>query len=548
MTQLPASPDLDHLKKQAKQLLRDARASEPTALLRFAQTLPAVRGLTLADLAHRALKLHDAQSVLAREYGYKSWIDLSSFVAWKHGNRAERLKSWAGWVYQGNLRERRFALRMMQEEPALFAPASLAQDPVHGPWLACATGDAAALAEALRREGGNAPRLVRWINQPSGPLQMPLLVAVTHSQLIREPGFEAGLLACAALLLQHGADPDSSWMSPISPDWPDTPLSALYGAAGRAYNATLTRLLLDAGANPDDNESLYHSCESPDPACTQLLLAAGARVTGTNAIGHILDFDKPQLLKSMLEHGGDAAERPWIHHAILRGRSIEHIRILIDAGADPRAIDSDGISLLRYAQFHGRTDVVEILHSAGISESLTLEEQFIAACARADEPAARAILNSIAGDTPGTAPDIFSRLTARQLETMPQLAAVGQLEPVRTMLNLGWPREVKFGWGATALNHAVICGDAAMAALLLESGADWRTQHNFKNNVLGTLSWASTQESSDEPGPGDFVGCARSLLSHGVPLSALEGYNFSPEVTRFFDSVRFGTDFPQPDH
>ena len=39
----------------------------------------------------------------------------------------------------------------------------------------------------------------------------------------------------------------------------------------------LTRLLLEAGADPDDGESLYHATEAEDPECLQLLLEHGAQ-------------------------------------------------------------------------------------------------------------------------------------------------------------------------------------------------------------------------------------------------------------------------------
>lgn len=526
MNTLPASPDLDHLKKQAKDLLRDARAGDSSALLRFVQTLPAARGILPADLVNRDLKLHDAQSVLAREYGFPSWTELSGYVGWKQSDRFERLKQWADWVYREQARERRMAIRLLREEPELFAASTLEKEP----WIACAVGDAAVLAKVLESPDSRA-----WANRPTGPLQMPPLVAVTHSQLIHEPGFEAGMLACVTLLLEHGADPDSSWMSP---DWKDNPLSALYGATGRAYNAAMTRLLLNAGASPDDNESLYHSCEGSDPECPRLLLNAGATVSGTNALGRILDFDKPELLQQMIDHGGNVNERPWMHHAILRGRSTEHIRILAQAGANLRAVDASGTSLFRFAQQHGREDVLAILREAGVSEDLTQEELFVAACARADESSARRVL--------GQTPDILNRLSLHQLQTMPQLAAIGEIAAVRTMLDLGWPREVRFGWGATALNLGVFRGDAAMVALLLKAGADWRTKHDFKDNVVGTLAWASNNaaDGSDGPSVGDYAGCTHELLAHGVPLAAFEGYGFSPEVEAVLDLTRMQNGTP----
>jgi ankyrin repeat protein len=518
MTHLPVSPDLSHVRKQAKHLLRDARIGEVRAVERFTTTLPAARALGPAALARCELKLHDAQSVIAREYGFRSWTELKRFVEWKQMDRAERLKRWLEWVYEGATRERSLAVRMLGEEPALFRGDI---------WLACATGDEARLDGALSSDPGAA-------NRAGGPRGMPPLVAVTHSLLILEPGFELPLLKCARLLLRHGADVNGTW---IHPRWPDAPLSALYGAAGRTHHAAMTKLLLEAGANPDDNESLYHSLESPDSTCTRMLLEAGARVTGTNAIGRALDYGKIDDLRMMLRQGGDAKERPWIHHAILRGRSIEPIRVLAEAGADLRSTDRDGLSLYRWARLRGRADVAAMLIEAGVEEPLTEEEQFVAACAEGDEGRARAILQN--------APDIFSRLTGKQLRALPEMADVGNLSAVRAMLALGWPREVKAAWDATALNLAVYRGDARMAELLLEQGADWRTKHGFGGNVVGTLSHASQNGPEDPAAPRDYAGCARVLVAHGVPIP--DGtYTFSAEVAEYLDEVRFAGQLDLP--
>ena len=53
-------------------------------------------------------------------------------------------------------------------------------------------------------------------------------------------------------------------------------MSALYGAAGVRYDPELTRALLDAGANPNDGESVYHSTEAESPECLRILLEHGA--------------------------------------------------------------------------------------------------------------------------------------------------------------------------------------------------------------------------------------------------------------------------------
>jgi hypothetical protein len=60
---LPDHANLEHLRKQAKNLLRDFRQGKPTAVEHF-------RSLALAD-AGRKLKLADAQHAVAGEYGFE---------------------------------------------------------------------------------------------------------------------------------------------------------------------------------------------------------------------------------------------------------------------------------------------------------------------------------------------------------------------------------------------------------------------------------------------------------------------------------------------
>src|SRR5262247_1942834 len=79
MTSLPERPNLEQLKKQAKSLLHSARAKEPAALQRF-QALPALVRKSVVELGSMNLALHDAQSVIAREYGFKSWNELREHV------------------------------------------------------------------------------------------------------------------------------------------------------------------------------------------------------------------------------------------------------------------------------------------------------------------------------------------------------------------------------------------------------------------------------------------------------------------------------------
>lgn len=63
---LPVRPDLDQLRNQAKDLLRALRAGEPAAVARLVRHHPG--GVSAAEA-----KLADAQLVLARSYGVRSW-------------------------------------------------------------------------------------------------------------------------------------------------------------------------------------------------------------------------------------------------------------------------------------------------------------------------------------------------------------------------------------------------------------------------------------------------------------------------------------------
>src|SRR5262245_55178496 len=482
MKRLPTRPNFEHLRKQAKDLLALYRQDDPDANARIREALPAARGKSDAEIAGLDLRLRDMQSCIAREYGFPSWTDLKSFVeASAVRDASATTVVWLRLVYAADIaggvnRERpSVAARMLDENPGLVGG---------DPYVACAVGDEAALRRATISDAA-------WVNRPGGPLNLPPLVAVTHSTLVRLPAFREHLHACARLLLQAGADPDqavgSRW-PPASPSEPSEEfrLSALYGAAGRNHDPELTRLLLQAGADPNDGESLYHALESV--VCTRLLLEGGARVAGSNAMYRVMDIDNIEALRLLLAHGGDPNEparfgpptTDWgspLLWAIRRRRSLAHIEALLQIGGDPHAKTPDGAGAYTWAQRFGLVDVAQLLRRAGAPlEPASDIEQFIAACARVDVAAAEAIRSR--------RPDLIGELAEPQLRLLPELAADGCGEAVRLMVRLGWPIGTQGGdWNASALNHAVFRGDAGLARFLLEHGASWKEEHGHGDNV-----------------------------------------------------------------
>jgi ankyrin repeat protein len=515
MPTLPERASLAHLRKQAKDLLAAYRRGEHAAVERFRASLPASKGKTSEQVADLGLRLHDAQSCIAREYGSTSWAELKAHVESRTASRLPREEFelfWARLVFgrEYDQPQPRRAVELLDARPELLD---------YDLTFACAAGDVGRVEAALDAEPGR-------INRPSGPFGLTPLLAAAHSSLIQIPGYAERLPRFARMLLGRGADLTATFRDPA---FPDNPLGALYGAAGKNHNPDMTLVLLDAGADPNDNESLYHSVEAPEPTCTRMLFEAGARVSGTNALRHALDYDRLERLELLLEHGADPNEPgslPPLHWAIRRGRSLAHVDALLRAGADPSPLGGH-LTAYRLALVYGSTDVADRLRELVTEPPPSLVEGFLSACAAGDTGVARSLLTE--------APDLVTNMSPIHLRLLPELAAIGRFEAVRTMLEIGWPVDVCGGdWNASALNLAVFNGDVALTTLLLAHGARWEVKHGFGGNVFGTLSHSSR----NEPIPtADWVRCAEALIEAGAPLPDQQ-QEFSADVADYFETVR----------
>ena len=70
---LPSNPNLDHLKYQAKDLLKEHAARTPGVAQRIREFHPRFSRATDAEIFDAQLSLSDAQLAIAREYGFPSW-------------------------------------------------------------------------------------------------------------------------------------------------------------------------------------------------------------------------------------------------------------------------------------------------------------------------------------------------------------------------------------------------------------------------------------------------------------------------------------------
>jgi hypothetical protein len=107
---LPARPSLESLRKQAKKLARDIAAGDAGAIARARTQLPH------ADLP---LTQRNVQLVIAREYGYAGWQDLTAEVSKRLGNRLEWAAAQARRVIHDNDVER--LKQLLTEDPALLS-------------------------------------------------------------------------------------------------------------------------------------------------------------------------------------------------------------------------------------------------------------------------------------------------------------------------------------------------------------------------------------------------------------------------------------------
>ena len=92
-SRLPARPNLEHLRTQAKALLAKLREGDPKAARTFIEHLPEAASLSAKQVRERGFRLADAQAAIARKSGFAAWPGLARHV--------DRLRSMEGtWAFR----------------------------------------------------------------------------------------------------------------------------------------------------------------------------------------------------------------------------------------------------------------------------------------------------------------------------------------------------------------------------------------------------------------------------------------------------------------
>jgi ankyrin repeat protein len=425
--------NLEQLRKQAKELVRAARAGDADALAR---------------LGGREPILARAQLVVAREHGYASWgalvtaveADAEEFVLAATSGRRQRAEA------------------MLRARPEIE----------RDPWARLVLG----------HDWSGDPQT------PGGPRKWAPLLYVCHSCFASA--------RVAKELLDRGADPNTR------------PLSALYGAAGIRHDPELTRLLLEAGANPDDGESLYHSTEAESTECLRLLLEHGATTAGTNALPRALDDERTEHVRLLLEAGADPNEGPILVHTVRRGRSSQTLRMLVEHGADLERRGAEwsrrgerGRTAYQHAVRRGRLDLAETLAELGASTEVDPIDEVLGAISRGEKPSA----------------PLPEELDEDAGEILILAALWGPTDVVLDLVGPDFHGRVGGSPDGSLLAHAAWVGNAELVRALLGRGADASVRADATFDT--PLGWAALGSEAYELPGRDYVAVAELLAAAG---------------------------------
>ena len=479
--------NLEYYRKQAKALLKAAKSGDTDATQRLSRHVP-------KSAATPAL--HDTQLAIAREEGFASWPRFKAFIEQSNLNFKELVAAFVAAATS----DRRRADEILAHHPKL-ADAGFYVALVLGKW------------KVVEQTLAETPVLAVAKGGPEN--HEPLIYSCFSRYANGRSERAASLAETVRVLLRYGADPSASF---TPENLPDNPLSVLYAASGLNNNPEMTAVLLEAGANPNDRESLYHSTEHPDMACVKLLLRHGAKVNGSNSIKHILDREDCEGLQLLLHAGGNPNEpnergETALHWAVWRGRATETLAILLNQGADIDAQRHDGRTAYAMAVISGQHESAAFLRSRGASPDLSPLDQFLDLWVNR-------------GENPGSNDQVaYSKGSERLL---PDLAASHNTESVRALLRAGMPVDARGEAGGTALHWACWKGYPDLAKLLLDHGAPLNVKDTeFHAPPLGWLHHGSANYCGSDA---DHAAVARIMIAAGVPIDELRTPTGNPKV------------------
>lgn len=513
----PTAPTFERVRRLAKQLTRDCRSGDASALRRVQAQLPRLASMDAASAA-AAVRLADVQHALAREAKVENWAALKALVQ-SQEPLIEQIARFLRALPDGDLAVMRRVLEGFPQvaRASLHAACAACDPPAVEAWLARDP----AQATARLRDGG-------WT--PLDCLAASPLFAIDDAH-------RAASVAIGERLLGLGADPNTA----TRPEGGgEGSLSVLYRAS-QLGNAGLVGLLLERGAHPNDGESAYHAAERNHREVLELLLAHGAEISAThqpwgNTIlyflagydeGHPLARSAAAGMEWLLERGADPnvpsydhREAP-LHRVAANGRGAAVAKLLLEHGADPRRERADGRTPYELAMRAGNAEVSEILRARGAAvENLRPVDEVLHACATGDA--------EVAGRLLAADPGLRAELVEREPHALLAAAESGNAGAVRVLVALGIDLALEGPWGGTVLHWAAWRGRVELVRALLAAGAPV----NVRDRTYGSspVGWAAHGSANFREADADYTAALDLLLAAGAERAAsINRWNEPPE-------------------
>jgi hypothetical protein len=327
--QLPSAPSLDHLKHQAKDLLKSHAARDLGIAQKIREFHPRFSGATDAAIFAAVLKLSDAQLTIAREHGFASWVRMKARI--ERPTRATRLD---------------LPHHERIEDPVFRHAVDLID-----------SGDAAGLRLYLKQH----PKLVRQrvVFEGMNYFHNPSLLEFIAENPIRWGRMSPHIVDVAEVILDAGTE-----LTAMN----DTLGLVCTGYVGKESGMMipLIDLLCDRGA--DAEATLHGAALHGYPAAVEALIRRGAHVDPPVAAM----LNRVEEFKRLLP-GSTAAERHLSLAIAAHDGRLEIARLLLDAGEDPS----------RYNPVGGHSHGTPLHHAAGFGH-LELVKLLVARGARTD--------------------------------------------------------------------------------------------------------------------------------------------------------------------
>jgi hypothetical protein len=323
--QLPPSPNLNHLKYQAKDLLKEHAAGSPAAAQRIREFHPRFRAATDAEILAGHLSLSDAQLAIAREYGFPSWTRLKRHL--EKPTQSDRLH----------------LPHNERIEDAVFRRAVDLLD----------AGDVEGLRAHLKRH----PDLPRQhvLFEGGNYFRNPTLLEFVAENPIRHGKLPPNIIEVARVILDAGVE--------------QAALNETLGlvVTGRVprecrVQIPLIHLLCDRGADPGG--AVHASAAHGEFEAVHALIARGARIDLPVAAA----LGRPDEAHRLLPGAGGHDRHLALALAAQFGH-VQIVRLLLDAGEDPNRYNPPGShshsTPLHQAALAGHIDVVKLLVERG---------------------------------------------------------------------------------------------------------------------------------------------------------------------------------------